>query len=179
MPKATWRHSSQRTSASSTTRFPSGQMTWSTWERTRSQVSSGVRRLVCRGRRKRLQSLWEDHRADTAGRHTHHIDFRVGVAHVAHNAAVFHPIQVFSGHNVLVSCDRAQMNPRQGQYKPSNFSFPALGSEKPSLRQHQVDVNQDKHPPGRPQKNISSSQGLGKSTIKQQTGLREKTLPTE
>lgn len=35
-----------RTSARRTTRLPSGQMTWSTWERTRSHVSSGVRRLV-------------------------------------------------------------------------------------------------------------------------------------
>lgn len=34
------------TSARRTTRLPSGQMTWSTWERTRSHVSSGVRRLV-------------------------------------------------------------------------------------------------------------------------------------
>ena len=57
-------HSSRRTSASSTTRFPSGQMTWSTWERTRSQVSSGVRRLVCKSRRKRLESWREDGGAD-------------------------------------------------------------------------------------------------------------------
>lgn len=34
------------TSASSTILLPSGQMTWSTWERTLSQVSSGVRRLA-------------------------------------------------------------------------------------------------------------------------------------
>lgn len=37
-----------RTSASSTILLPSGQMTWSTWERTLSHVSSGVRRLACR-----------------------------------------------------------------------------------------------------------------------------------
>lgn len=36
------------TSASSTILLPSGQMTWSTWERTLSQVSSGVRRLAYR-----------------------------------------------------------------------------------------------------------------------------------
>ena len=35
------------TSASRTTLLPSGQMMWSTWERTLSQVSSGLRRLAC------------------------------------------------------------------------------------------------------------------------------------
>lgn len=40
---------SGHTSASSTILLPSGQMTWSTWERTLSQVSSGVLRLACRG----------------------------------------------------------------------------------------------------------------------------------
>lgn len=38
------------TSASRIILFPSGQMTWSTWERTLSQVSSGVRRLAWRMR---------------------------------------------------------------------------------------------------------------------------------
>ena len=38
------------TSARSITLFPSGQMTWSTWERTLSQVSSGVRRLAWKRR---------------------------------------------------------------------------------------------------------------------------------
>ena len=37
-----------RPSASRTIRLPSGQMTWSTEDRTRSQVSSGVRREFCR-----------------------------------------------------------------------------------------------------------------------------------
>lgn len=49
---ATWQQkictARARTSASSTILLPSGQMTWSTWERTRSHVSSGVRRLACR-----------------------------------------------------------------------------------------------------------------------------------
>lgn len=36
------------TSANRMTLFPSGQMMWSTWERTLSQVSSGLRRLACR-----------------------------------------------------------------------------------------------------------------------------------
>lgn len=43
------KHCSSRqgiTSASRTTLFPSGQMMWSTWERTLSQVSSGLRRLA-------------------------------------------------------------------------------------------------------------------------------------
>ena len=43
------------TSASSTILLPSGQMTWSTWERTLSQVSSGVRRLAYRKSRQHHQ----------------------------------------------------------------------------------------------------------------------------
>lgn len=42
----TYLNLSTHTSASKTTRLPSGQITWSTWERTRSHVSSGVRRLA-------------------------------------------------------------------------------------------------------------------------------------
>lgn len=44
------------TSASRTILLPSGQMTWSTWERTLSQVSSGVRRLACKDLNQQLQS---------------------------------------------------------------------------------------------------------------------------
>ncbi len=44
------------TSASSTILLPSGQMMWSTWERTLSQVSSGVRRLAYRRKRRRRTS---------------------------------------------------------------------------------------------------------------------------
>lgn len=52
----------------------------------------------------RLESPRGDHGVGRGGRDTHHIDLRVGMAHVAHDAAVLHPIQVFSGHHVLVSC---------------------------------------------------------------------------
>ena len=51
-----------RPSANRIIRLPSGQMTWSTWERTFSHVRSGVRRLFCsaqieneRGSRQRIQ----------------------------------------------------------------------------------------------------------------------------
>lgn len=125
-------------------------MTWSTWERTRSQVSSGVRRLVCKSRRKRLESSLEDGGADGSRQghgQTHHIDLSVGVAHVAHDAAVLHPIQMFSGHHVLVSCREGTGEPKAVEIS-SDFSFPALGSEKLSLGQHQMNFHQDETPPG-------------------------------
>lgn len=98
------------TSASKIILFPSGQMTWSTWERTLSQVSSGVRRLACR--RQQHQShlclFWSETPPwalvclyEAAA---YHVDLRVWVAHVAHNGAVLHPVQLVSGHHVLVPC---------------------------------------------------------------------------
>jgi len=44
----------------------------------------------------------------------HHVDLGVGVPHVADDAAVLHPIQVFPGHHVLVACQTATstINPR-------------------------------------------------------------------
>lgn len=41
-------------------------------------------------------------RACTAAAAAYHVDLRVRVAHVAHNGAVFHPVQLVSGHHVLV-----------------------------------------------------------------------------
>lgn len=105
------------TSASRIILFPSGQMTWSTWERTLSQVSSGVRRLACRGWKR--QSHLRPFRSETFrwaflvrlyAAAAYHVDLRVWVAHVAHNAAVFHPVQLVSGHHVLVPCKETKIN---------------------------------------------------------------------
>ena len=38
----------------------------------------------------------------------HHVDLGVGVPHVADDATVLHPIQVFPGHHVLVACQTAK-----------------------------------------------------------------------
>lgn len=100
------------TSASRIILFPSGQMTWSTWERTLSQVSSGVRRLACRGWQH--QSHLRPFQSETfwwaflvrlcVAAAAYHVDLRVWVAHVTHDGAVFHPVQLVSGHHVLVPC---------------------------------------------------------------------------
>lgn len=69
-----------------------------------------MRRLVCKRRRKRLEAGQEEEEAgDRAGgtagaASAHHIDLGVGVAHVAHDAAVLHPVQVLPGHHILVPC---------------------------------------------------------------------------
>lgn len=93
------------TSARRTTRLPSGQMTWSTWERTRSHVSSGVRRLVWkedstddRGHKRRRRR-----KASNKHEKPYHIYFSVGVAHIADDATVFHAIQVLPCYHILIS----------------------------------------------------------------------------
>lgn len=35
---------------------------------------------------------------------SYHVNLSVGVAHVANNRAVFHPVQLVSGHHVFVPC---------------------------------------------------------------------------
>lgn len=52
------------TSASNTILLPSGHMTWSTWDLTRSQVSSGVRRLAWNTYNKHIISHDKFHVAD-------------------------------------------------------------------------------------------------------------------
>lgn len=93
------------TSARRTTRLPSGQMTWSTCERTRSHVSSGVRRLVCK---EDSTDDWLSRKEGGKGPaikngRPYHIDFRVGVAHVAYDTTVFHAVQMLPCHHILIS----------------------------------------------------------------------------
>lgn len=93
------------TSARRTTRLPSGQMTWSTCERTRSHVSSGVRRLVCK---EDSTDDWLSRKEGGKGPaikngRPYHIDFRVGVAHVAYDTTVFHAVQMLPCHYILIS----------------------------------------------------------------------------
>ena len=104
------------TSARRMTLLPSGQITWSTWERTLSQVSSGVRMLA-----------WTDTRLTSDSRlqykltmapqplHdiqsiAHHVNLRIGVAHVADYTAVLHSVQLLSGHHIFIPCKRYNSN---------------------------------------------------------------------
>ena len=39
----------------------------------------------------------------------YHIDFGVGVPHIAHNATILHTVKLLSGHYVLVSYQKTEM----------------------------------------------------------------------
>lgn len=95
------------TSASSTILFPSGQITWSTCDLTRSQVNSGVRRLAWEvGRLSTFRHLFTYTPVNTLRlkQFPHHINLSVGVAHVADNTAVLHAVHVLSYNHVFIAC---------------------------------------------------------------------------
>lgn len=60
---------------------------------------------------------------------SYHIDLSVGVAHVANNGAVFHPVQLVSGHHILVPYRKTQsfigiILERYKKYNPTHKCFP-------------------------------------------------------
>lgn len=96
------------TSASRITLFPSGQMMWSTWERTRSHVSSGVRRLAYKSRDNSVTISSSSCLTWTHYYLVHHVDLCVGVSHVADHRTVFHPVQLVSGHHIFIPCRKTR-----------------------------------------------------------------------
>ena len=102
-----------RPSANRIKRLPSGQTTWSTCERTFSHVRSGVRKLFyafhSKEKKKQQHQKPPPHLVDTSAeekKSTHHVDLRVGVAHVADDGARLHLVHVLARHHVLVAGGR-------------------------------------------------------------------------
>ena len=48
---------------------------------------------------------------------THHINLGVRVAHIAHDAAILHAVQVLASHHVLVACPRGAMESETRSYR--------------------------------------------------------------
>lgn len=70
------------------------------------------------------------------------------MAHVAHNAAVFHPVQLVSGHHVLVPCKETKINHLLlGSYQNvslhERFPRSTVGSAVTSARDDDINLTDD------------------------------------